>query len=193
MVIHIRRDGRVFSDDNSPNRVFFAGRKGDLVHLASVVGVIDLSVRDVEKPVYFIGGMEKLREPLEEWSEDDIVDTLIRMDIEVISIETRTLKKKLEAVVYGWTKFILPEELVKEIKKETEEGKEIIGAIRDYIISSLWRAMIYAEFMEPPVDELYTLDEDDFLLPSPEENVPENVFESLEYWWNLYTEGEGKP
>jgi hypothetical protein len=192
MVLHIRRDGLVFDDDD-PDRVVFAGRKGDLVHLASVVGVIDLGVDDVEKPVYFIGGMEKLREPLEEWSDDDIVDTLIRMDIDVISIETRTLKKKLETVVYGWTKFILPEEFVKEIRRETEIGKEIIAAIRDYLISSLWRAMIYAEFMEPSIDELYLPDEDDFLLPSPEENVPENVFESLEYWWNLYSEGEGKP
>jgi len=65
MVLHIRRDGLVFDDDD-PDRVVFAGRKGDLVHLASVVGVIDLGVDDVEKPVYFIGGMEKLREPLEE-------------------------------------------------------------------------------------------------------------------------------
>ena len=189
MTLHLGRDGFVFDGDD-PSKILFAGRKGELGRLVSVVGMIDMSGDDILRPVHFIGGLEKIREPLEVWNEDDLVWYLSERNVKVIEIRTRTLRRKIETVVYGITAFKLDRVRPITSMKDGPNKSSVVNAVKESLLHILWDAMKFAEQMEPS-REIFPGDYFEFSEFLNE--VDGNIFGSLEYWWNLYSEEDGKP
>ncbi|BAD85177.1 hypothetical protein TK0988 [Thermococcus kodakarensis KOD1] len=187
MVLHVSPDGFSFDDDTG-NLIIVGSRTSRKKAVRFIALVKTRPVKDV-LPVYLKAILEKFREsPAEYWDEETALDVLKSRGLKVHSLEVERERQSVraefqaEGLIENNLGAISPEK-VKYVEKLMRDF--LWSIIDDLTASDLWAPIAINE----DLDEIG----EGFLMGPEEEETDEQVFSSLEFWWEEYWGDNGKP
>ncbi len=191
MVLHVSPPDGFSFDDDTGNLIIVGSRTSRKKAVRFIALVKTRPVKDV-LPVYLKAILEKFREsPTEYWDEETALDVLkSRGGLKVHSLEVERERQSVrvefqaEGLIENNLGTISPEK-VKYVEKLMRDF--LWSIIDDLTASDLWAPIAINE----DLDEIG----EGFLMGGPEEEeTDEQVFSSLEFWWEEYWGGDnGKP
>ncbi|WP_297477733.1 hypothetical protein [Thermococcus sp.] len=186
MVLHSRPEGFVYDDDNREGIIFTGSKSGSTIAL-SFAAYLKTSAGEEVKPLHIITRVEKLREePSEFWTEDLLTDVLRDRGITVHGLEIHNGRKMITATI----RMEIGVRVRGKLNRERVE--ELSDAVLHFLEEVIGEIVYWDRYVPEGDDDL----EDDlfweFTERDEDEDSSEDVFNSIEFWWEKF-HGEEKP